>query len=229
MNLLHPNGDDMFDRPFNYTDPAPKQDQEICILEAAKNGVLIVEAAADNFTDQQLRSMAMSVSLTWVNDGEHTFEALDALAVGMIDLDDDGEVSEDEEDDYNDLLSAVAESLIRLGASAENVVAFIDDEDDDAGAKLGEHISGKLTASEIDDDEVIMRHVTTQIGDAIFEATVKVVRNGKVVLKKKRIKKYRMSAAQRQALKKARRKANSSTARRNRRKSMRMRKQRNLG
>ena len=229
MNYLHPNGDDMFDRPFNYADPAPKQDQEICILEAAKNGVLIVEAAADNFTDQQLRSMAMSVSLTWVNDGEHTFEALDALAVGMIDLDDDGEVSEDEEDDYNDLLSAVAEALIRLGASAENVVAFIDDEDDDAGAKLGEFISGKLAASEIDDDEVIMRHVTTQIGDAIFEATVKVVRNGKVVLKKKRIKKYRMSAAQRQALKKARRKANSSTARRNRRKSMRMRKQRNLG
>ena len=229
MNLFHPQGDDIFDRSFDYAEPAPKQDQEIYILEAAANGVLIVEAAADTFTDQQLRSMAMSTALTWINDGDFTFETLDALAVGMIDLDDDGEVSEDEEDDYNDLLSSVAESLIRLGAKAENVIAFIDDEDNAAGAKLGEHIAGKLQASNIEDDELILRHVTTKIGDAIFEATVKVVRGGKVVLKKKRLKKYRMSTAQRQALKKARRKANSSAARRKRRKSMRLRKQRSLG
>lgn len=191
----------------------------------------IFEAAAKNsdvegFAGQQLKSAAMATALVFVDEKDYTFESLNSLIVGMVDLDGDDEVGDDEEQDYNDLLSGVADAFIELGASPENVAAFIDDEDDEQGAKLGKFLAKKLTDVSIDDNQIISRYATRP--GAVFEAARKVVRNGKVVLKKKRVKKYRMTSAQRQALKKARRKAHSAAARRNRAKAMRVRKQRGL-
>ena len=199
----------------------PESEPEESIFEAAAK-----DRDVDGFAGQQLKSAAMATALVFVEEKDFTFEALDALVVGMVDLDGDEEVGDDEEQDYNDLLSGVADAFIELGASPENVAAFIDDEDDEQGEKLGKFLAKKLADVSIDDNQIISRYATRS--GAVFEAAKKVVRNGKVILKKKRVKKYRMSAAQRQALKRARRKSNTAAARRNRAKAMRVRKQRGL-
>ncbi len=217
--------DEIFDVPFDHNlRGAERGEENGSIFEAADPDT----GAVEDFADRQIRSAGMATALTWVDEGAYGFADLDALVVGMVDIDGDEEIGEDEEADYNDLLSATTEALIRLGGAETNVSAFIDDEDDDAGEKLGKHLASKLENIGADDDEIITRFAMRS-GEAILEAgTRKVVRDGKVVIKKKRVKKYRMTASQRQALKKARRKANTAGARRARMKSMRIRKKRNM-
>jgi hypothetical protein len=198
-----------------------KLDGEEDIFEAASKD-------AGGFAGQQLRAMAMSTALTWLDEKDYSFEALDVLTVGMVDVDGDKEVDDDEEQDYNELLAGVGDALVKLGGSSENVTAFIDGESDEQGGKLGKFLGKKLDGSAIDDNQLVTRYATVSGSESIFESVKKVVRNGKIVLKKKRVKKYRMTAAQRQGLKKARRKSNTAAARRNRAKSMRTRKKRGI-
>ena len=180
----------------------------------------------DDFGEKQLRASAMSIALAWVEDANFSFPAIDALVIGMSDLDEDGEVSEEEEDFYNELLWSLGDALVALGGNKGQVETFIDKEDDDAGAKLGAFLKKKLDETEDDDADIIGRFVIK--GDMVFEATKKVIRNGKVVLIRKPVRKKRLSAAQRMGLKKARRKSNTGAARLARKKSMRLRKQRGI-
>ena len=194
-------------------------------------GASIYESASQDsgdFAEKQLRVMAMSTALVWLDGKDFSFEAINTLVVGMADVDGDDKISDDEEEDYNRLLTGVGDALVRLGGSKDNVLAFIDDEADDQGAKLGARLVKKLDSVSIDDNQIITRYATLTKTDAILESTIKVARGGEIVLKKKRVKKYRMSSAQKQSLKKARRKSNTSAAKRNRAKSMRTRKKRGI-
>ena len=216
---------DVFDVPFApELRGAGRGRQDDSIFEAAEPDT----GAVDDYADRQIRSAGMATALAWLDEGDFSFSALDVLVVGMVDVDGDDEIGDDEEADYNDLLTAVAEALVRLGGAEDNVAALIDDEDDAAGEKLGKHLTAQLESATLDDDEIVTRFAMRS-GEQILEAgTRKIVRDGKVVIKKKRIKKYRMTAAQRQSLKKARRKAHSAGARRARAKSLRIRKKRGL-
>jgi len=212
----------IFDKTFNYDKQVPEKKEPVGIFEAAEED----EESLTSFSNQQIRAMGMASAMAWVENKEFTYADLDAIVVGMIDLDGDGEVSDDEEDDYNDLLSAVGNALVQLGGSAANVSSFFDEEDDEQGKKLGRFIADKLDSLEMDNDEIVSRFATASgEEDIVFESVKKVIRNGAVTFKRKRVKKYRMSPAQKAALKAARRRANTAGARRNRAKSMRIRKQ----
>ena len=214
-------GTDVFGAPFDYLEDPGKSD---LVFEAATP-----EKVAD-FAGMQTRAQGMSLALVWLEDEDFSYDALDALAVGMADIDGDEEVGEDEEDLYNDILSAAGAALVRLGGNQKNVQEFIDDEDNAAGAKLGAFLSEKLANAKEDDDDIVAGFAVSD--DGIMEAAyrrVKVVKDGKIVFKKKRIgKPKRMTAKQRAALKKARRKANTGAARKAREKAMRLRKSRGL-
>lgn len=191
------------------------------IFETAVGADMILEMAG-----QQTRSKAMATALTWIDEHDYSFDALDAIVVGLADVNTDGDINDDEEEAYNELLGATGAALVALSASADLVQKFIDDEDDAAGEKIGSALAKKMDNVEQDDDTLVTRFAAK--GDAIFEATMKVIRNGRVILKKKPVRKRRLNAAQRAALKKARRKSNTAAARRNRKKSMRQRKKRGL-
>jgi len=213
-------GTDIFGAQFDYL-----QDHEKDIVFETATSEKIADFAA-----MQARAQGMSLALVWLEDQDFSYTALDALVVGMADLDGDAEINEEEEDLYNDLFSAVGAAFVKLGADEKNVKGFIDDEDDPAGEKLGEYLSNKMHDVEIDDDELVSGFAVSD--DTILEAAyrrVKVIKNGKVVFRKKRIgKPKRLSAKQRAALKKARRKANTGAARKARQKAMRIRKSRGL-
>ena len=213
----------------------PKEGETASIFEAATD-----DDRVGKFAKKQIKANAMGLALTWLSERDFSYDALDALAYGLADVDEDGQVGEDEEDHYNAILQETANAFAAMGADADNVADFISDESDEAGEKLGTFLSKKLDGVEEDDDELVSRYATSGkifessegdedvFSDGIFEGVVRVVRNGEVKLVKKRLKKRRMTAAQRAALKKARRKANTASARRARAKARRIRKTRGL-
>lgn len=201
------------------------------VFEAAVEDRRIFSEAADaglieDFAKKQLRSQAMACSLSWIEAGDYSFDAL-ADSVSMIaDLDGDEEHAPDEEAYYNELLAEVGYALTALGADAGNVQSFLEDEDDEEGAKLGAFLSEKMQSVEDDDETIIGNYAVSD--QPIMESMVKVVRGGKIVLKKKRIRRVKLSAAQKAGLKAARRKAFTGAAKLARAKSMKLRRKRGL-
>jgi hypothetical protein len=120
-----------------------------------------------------------------------------------------------------------------MGASAENVDEFLNGESDEAGETLGKFLSEEITEEAASDEDMIAAFIG---GDTVFESgileaafkKIRVVRDGKVTIKKKRLGKIIMSAAQKAGLKKARRKSNTAAAKVHRAKSMKLRKQRGI-
>lgn len=201
------------------------------IFENAEERKIFEEAAdagaIDDFAKKQIRSQAMACALSWVENGDYSFAALDGSVATIADLDGDEEFSADEEAYYNDLLSETGDALTALGAEVDNVQAFIDNEDDEEGAKLGGYLSEKMQSVE-DDDETLISHYAVS-NAPIMESMIKVIRAGRIMLKKKRIgRPHKMTAAQRAGLKVARRRAFTGAAKLARAKSMRLRRKRGM-
>ncbi len=185
------------------------------IFEAASSD----ESRLSDFSEAQLRSYAMALVLTFLANGDYSYAAFEAQAAGIADLDENEELDDDEESEMNDILQASADALVSMGADPANVTEFLDGESDEAGATLGEFLSGKTENSTLSDEEIIANYATS--GDVILESTIKVIRGGKITLKKKRIGiPKRMNSLQKAALKKARSKAFSGAAKARRKKSM---------
>lgn len=232
----------------DFTFPATRRGQALSgVLESATEKPKTSPDAVEVFARQQARTQAMSAVLAWIEDGEYSYNALDEYIIGMADLDGDFEISDEEEAAYNAIWAEVPDALLSLGATEADTTAFVngDGKDaDDAGARVGKAAKEALDDLEADDDELIAGFALGE--DAVFEnasddpegrhmileATYrkkKVVRDGKVVKINKRISgKVRLSAAQKAGLRKARRKANTASARLHRKKSMRIRARRGM-
>jgi len=220
---------------FNYYAHQPHEEESFLGVGsmALRPGMTILEAAAPDsslmgdFSGSQTRSAAMALALAFVEGGDFSYAALEAGAFLMADADEDQDISDDEQDFLNELLQGVADAFTSLGADAGNVASFMDDEDDAAGATLGAFLSEKMSGTTMDDDEIIANYAVG--GDMVLESIVKVVRSGKVVLKRKRIgRPKKITAIQRAGLKKARMRAFTGAAKVHRAKSMKIRKQRGM-
>ena len=97
-------------------------------------------------------------------------------------------------------------------------------EDDDLAIDAADEIEDKVKGRNLDD--LISDYAAKQA--MLLSATKKVIRDGKVVLIKKRTKKRRMSAKQKAALKKARLKSNTAASRAKRKKSNKLRQSKGL-
>ena len=223
--------------------------------QGMKKAGMILESAEPSDTDQdqvtdlartQARINAMTAVLQWVSLEDYSYNALDELVLVVADLDGDFEISEEEENAYNAIWAEVPDALLSLGCDKKDVEACVNgtkDDADGAAAKIGNYLKEELDTVEADDDEIITGFAVGEeavfesaAGDdvriGILEATykrTKVVRDGQVVTVRKRVSgKVRVSAAQKAALRKARRKAHTAAANLARRKSMRVRKRRGL-
>ncbi|TMO87707.1 hypothetical protein [Pseudoalteromonas ruthenica] len=172
-----------------------------------------------------IRSNAMAAVFTYADEGFTTAEELDSMAVGIADIDEDGDVSESEQEDYEQALNAIAQALEHIGVSESLITSALSDDSDEAAEEIALHIANFADDVE-DEDKYIAEYAVRE--PLMMEAMRKVVRDGKVKWVKKPLRKRRMSSAQRAALKKARRKANTGAAKRARSKSMRTRKKAGL-
>lgn len=198
----------------------------------------------ESYADSQLRSQAMSAVLGWIEDGNFTYDNLDEFVCAVADLDGDFEISEEEGDYYNSVWQQIPNALLTLGAPEDDVEKLVNGESNAAGQRVGEAVKLSLDSEKADDDDLIAGFAYGE--DAVLENADddpegrhmvleaaykkrKVVRDGKVVVVRKRVSgKIRLSAAQKVGLRKARRKANTGAAKLARRKSMRIRKRRGL-
>ena len=181
----------------------------------------LITEAIKNSAEVHTRSNAMAAIFTFADEGMNTAEELDAMALGLADVDDDGDVSEQEQDDYEEALNALGDALEFLGLGTETIEKALAD-DDDAAEEAALFIANFM--DELDDEDTYIANYSVR-EKLMMEAVRKVVRNGKIKWIKKPLRKRRRTAAQKAALKKARRKSNTGAARRARKKSMRVRKQ----
>lgn len=204
----------------------------------------------DDSVSETARSMsragAMSALLSWIEEGEYTYTALDELVLVVADLDGDFDISEEEEAEYNRIWAEMGDALLSLGVDVKDAQALVDGpgkDADAAAARIGKALSESMNEEQADDDSLISGFalgedaILESLADdttlhGILEATYKrkkVVRDGKVQIERKRVSgTTRRSAAQKATLRKARRKAHTAAANLKRRKSMRMRENRKL-
>ncbi|QVJ82374.1 hypothetical protein JK004_17 [Cronobacter phage JK004] len=209
--------------------PAPEPTDPLLESRGGKLSIeqvhqLILEAANRSAAQNDLSNAADAV-FAWADGGVLTYDELDGYAQAIAGIsDEDDEVTDEQEDAYNVAWANIANFLAACGVDDELIEALADDEDDDAASEVGAALAG-LDAEDRDELEAAFV-VAGSSDDMLTEAFKKVVRNGEVKLIKKRLRKKRLTAAQKSALKKARRKANTGAAKLARKKSMKLRRKR---
>lgn len=209
--------------------PSEKRKLDRENMETAMFEAVEARAAGD------LRAIAASMIAGWVEDGEPEAMDFDALAIvmcGLQDVEEDAEFTDEQVDAYYAALTALADAAVSLGADQGDVTAMIDDEDDDAASRVFDSLSAGTDSM----DESIADYTIFGGDDAMLEAVAmfeatrrkKVVRNGKVTIIRKRVRPRRLNSKQKAALKKARRRANTSVAKMHRAKSNKIRQKRGL-
>ncbi len=209
---------------------------------------VIFESAVDVSYDTYTRSDAIAAVLSWRDEGEYTYDAMAAAISEVADIDYDGEISDDEEETYNELWGIAADAMAYLGAKQEDIVAFYggpSEEADKAGERIAKQIKDELEGMTDSDDDLIMafamgsQNIVTENAeslDAIYEFALgklmKRVVHGVVKRTRKSLKKgykmvagkmKKMTAKMRLAVKKMLKKAHNGMANLRRKKSMRKR------
>lgn len=216
------------------------------VLESARaDETGVMESAVEKDAESRSRANAMSAVLGWIEEGDFSYTTLDETIVVMAGIEGEGEASEDDEADYNDVWKHVPDALLTLGAELDDVKELVDGpgkEADKAAARIGKQLKEEMDEIKADDDDLIagfalgedaiLESACDEGHKGVLEATYKrrkVVRDGKVQMVMKKVSGHtKLSAAQKVALKKVRRKANTATAKLARKKSMKIRKQKGL-
>ncbi|MCI7353098.1 MAG: hypothetical protein SPE06_08395 [[Actinobacillus] rossii] len=204
------------------------------------------------FQEQQIASEAMALLDAWLNtddadldEDEGLGDRLYGLMVGLADENKDGELSDDESEVINVGLNAVADYLVEKGVSEENAIALLTDFDNELANNIRETVLSvipdgddefyadmdKVVFADSENESVLdsalLDSVAEEHGltlDASYRRTF-AIRHGKKMRIRKRIAgKVRLTAKQRQAIKKAQRKAFTGAAKMKRLKSFRLRK-----
>jgi len=183
-------------------------------------------ADVDRFVGQQVRLQAMSCLVSWTDGWSHDYKTLESLLLGIADMDGDEEVDQNEEAYFNDLLAGVSEAMLSLGADRGLIDSFLNDENKVSGDKIAEYLADKLNLMEARPDELVTNYGLG--AQAILESTQTIIRGGDVVIKKKRVRKRRLTSLQKIASKKNLRRAHSGLAKARRERSMRVGRQRGL-
>lgn len=183
---------------------------------------------ADQWIDAHAAELAASAVQQWaetdeLGEGEGYADRLLTLLVGAVDEDIDGELSEEESDDLLVLTNAAADYLSSLGVADDDIDALLNDWDNDAGERVQELVVGKLADGADAADFVFGDGSDEAALDAVYKKTIAVRKGKKVRINKRVSGTVRLSAAQKVAVAKMRRKSNTGIAKLRRKKSLRIR------
>lgn len=188
---------------------------------------------ADQWIDANSSVLAVTAVHQWaetddLDEGEGYADRLLSLLIGEVDEDIDGELSEVEADDLLSLCDAVGDYLESLGVAEDDINALLNDWDNDVGERVQEFVAGKLEEGADAADFVFGDGSDEAALDAVYKKKL-VIRKGKKVRINKRVSgTVRLSAAQKVAVAKMRRKSQTSIAKLRRAKSLRISKRMGL-
>lgn len=202
-------------------------------------------SAEDDMSAAELAILKIEVASTvsaWAetdtNDldaGETLADRFDAMMVGLVDNDKNGELDDDELQVLDIAYNIAFDVLTSRGASPDDVVAMLNEADETAA----ENIQELLINTGVDGEDAELADINAAAFEfdedsdgAVMDATYKrkvAIRNGKKVIIRKRIAgTVRLTAKQKMAIKKMQRKSHSGKARMKRLKSLRRRQSMNL-
>lgn len=161
-------------------------------LDGVENGASLAQTT---FNDQAFKRDAANVITSWLetddlDEGETLADRLKAMFIGVIDMDKDGELSDDEQSIAEALLDAGADYLASKGVSDEDITALLDDWDTDAADRVLDFLAGSMPDGEAADDELNGFVFDAEAQEPLFDAVYKkktVIRNGRKILKNVRI------------------------------------------
>ncbi|MFH2130428.1 MAG: hypothetical protein ABIK68_08645, partial [bacterium] len=160
-----------------------------------------------DFYEGQYRQNAALAVIAWLDAKEYSFDALDALVQGVSGTADE-EAGPEQQRVYEETFNSVADFLIMCGADSEAVQELFETGDADRAQRMAKFIIENPAFVEKTDFDLMNTFIVgNSSNDAIEEGLVKKVVDVKVKWVRKKLKKVRMSSAQKAGLKKARRKA----------------------
>jgi hypothetical protein len=237
-----------FKKPTAAAAPAKSEPQKVePVLDAAAIAAKREEAvfdAANAFLDSATRMDVASALQQWaetagddLGEGETMADRLFALMVGIADDNKDGDLTDDEVAIVTTALENAFEYLAGKGVAEDDALKVLEDGDDEAAVRVAEFLRGALPEGEDGemadvDNFAFDSESSSDLFDCVLDAVYKkkvVVRGGKKMRINKRVSgRVVLSAAQKVAIRKARRRAHSSAAKVHRAKSMKMRRRAGL-
>lgn len=192
-----------------------------------------VSECAAKYAMQDMKLKAASAISEWKNsdelgDDESSADRLQSLFVGIVDLNKDGELSEEESNYLEALLNYAWDYLTEKGIDDDDIDLLLNEFD----AEAADRIMDLLNGDGADEDDLDAFAFGDDAQEAVFDAVYKnvvAVRGGKKVRLHKRISgMVRLSAKQKIGIRKMQLKSHSAAAVMHRMKSMRLRKRSGL-
>ena len=209
--------------------PVKQHEEAGVMLDMAGDG----EGDAMSYDETDIKLAAAASIQQWVesNDlsgNENCANRLLSLMIGIADENKDGEITDDEQGVLDMALECAWDYLESKGVEGDDISALLNDWDNDAAERIKDLVASVLPdgdeAASKDIDSFVFGGDKEPMLDAAYKKKI-VVRDGKKVRINKRVSgKVRLSGKQKVALRKARMKSHSATARMRRRKSMNIRK-----
>ncbi|MCP5245678.1 MAG: hypothetical protein H6937_06945 [Burkholderiales bacterium] len=191
-------------------------------------------SASENYTMTDMKMSAASAIQQWVEtddlgDNESSSDRLFALMVGIADENKDGDITDEEQDVLEMALEAAWDYLSGKGVEDDDIDALLNEWDNDAAERVRDLVASVLPEGEDAEGEDIDSFAFDSVAlDAAYKNKV-AVRGGKKVRIRKRVSgTVRLSAKQKLAIRKARMKSHSASAKMRRAKSMRVRRKAGL-
>lgn len=186
------------------------------------------EPFADQWVDAHGTELAVSAVHQWaeteeLGEGEGYADRLLTLLVGAVDEDIDGDLTDEEADDLLQLTNEAADYLASLGVADDDIAALLNEWDNDAGERVQELVVSKLSDGADAAGFVFGDGSDEAALDAVYKKTIAVRKGKKVRINKRVSGTVRLSAAQKVAVAKMRRKSNTGIAKLRRAKSVRVR------
>ncbi len=198
-------------------------------------------SGADSFTKTDIKMKTAAAIQQWaetddLDDGETYADRLFALLVGIADMNQDGELDDDENAVLTMALECAWDYLVQYGVSEDDADALLNNWDADAGERIVDLMVSALPSEDDADGDIDAFAFTDSDQDAVFDAVMDavykkrvVVRNGKKVRINKRVSgSVRLTAKQKIAIRKAQLKSHSAKAMMRRMKSLKVRKKSGL-
>ncbi len=198
----------------------PGEPEHELSLDSATSGGAMSDA---EFTEREIALNAIAAIHQWLEtevddleDGENLADRLQSMFIGIADEDQDGELDDNEQIVMSVVLESAWGYLSGKGIDDSDVGQLLNDWDDGAGERISDLLSATLP-----DDVTLDAAITL---DASYKSVFAVRKGQKVRISKRISGSVRLSPKQKLAIKKARMKAHSASARASRLKSMAMRK-----